>query len=669
RMAMLGLRGKSLLALLFACAVALVPAALLAWQGINAVREYFGVAYARNHTLLSEQKLLAPVMRELALAQRMASSTLTLDWMRDPTDPEKRRRFFREAQGYQRDFRDHSYFVIDGTPSYYYNDDRGPTVETPRYTLKRSDPKDAWFFSTMQDSAPYDLQIDVNPVLGLTKFWFNVQVRDGGERLGMIGTGLDLTTFLKGFMEGLEPGVTSIIFDRQGNIQVHPDPTRIAYKSMTPEETAQRTVQGLVPRDAERAQLRQAMADALARPGDAIPLFATLNGAKSAVALVYLPELRWYVMTSVDLGITRIVNYQWLVPALLALAAVLFLLLLGFGYAVDRLMLAPLRRLQHTAQAISAGRYDVTLPVGGSDEIGELSRAFGVMAEKVRSHTAELEQRVRERTQALEEANQRMAATHKTIDDSIDYASLIQRAILPDRQLVQSLGRHHFVLWKPRDVVGGDFYVFRADGDNCLLGVVDCAGHGVAGALMTMLARAAIDHAIAEAGPGDPAAILTRTDAAMRAMLSDAELPRALATNMDAALVYVDRQAGQLRFAGAKMTLYASSGTAVEEYKGARRALGEKRVGEYANVTLPLADRTFYLVTDGLLDQSGGEHGFSFGNRRLVDLLQSVAGLPLDQQARAVTQALVDYQGRQPQRDDITVMSFKFEQANLNAES
>ncbi|KAG1544631.1 hypothetical protein G6F50_013843 [Rhizopus delemar] len=81
-----------------------------------------------------------------------------------------------------------------------------------------------------------------------------------------------------------------------------------------------------------------------------------------------------------------------------------------------------------------------------------------------------------------------MAAAHKKIGDSIDYASLIQRAILPDRQLTQSLGAHHFVLWKPRDVVGGDFYVFRSDGVNCLLGIMDCAGHGVPGALMTMLA-------------------------------------------------------------------------------------------------------------------------------------------------------------------------------------
>ena len=132
-------------------------------------------------------------------------------------------------------------------------------------------------------------------------------------------------------------------------------------------------------------------------------------------------------------------------------------MLLCFGYAVERLMLRPLRRLQQSARAIANGSYDVSLPPGGQDEIGDLSNAFGVMADKVRQHTAELESKVRERTSELENANRAMAAAHKKIGDSIDYASLIQRAILPDRQLTQSLGEHHFVLWKPRDVVGGDF--------------------------------------------------------------------------------------------------------------------------------------------------------------------------------------------------------------------
>jgi serine phosphatase RsbU (regulator of sigma subunit) len=284
------------------------------------------------------------------------------------------------------------------------------------------------------------------------------------------------------------------------------------------------------------------------------------------------------------------------------------------------------------------------------------------MTRNVRSHTEELETRVRERTRELEDANLRMAATQKTVADSIDYASLIQRAILPDSQMVQSLGPRHFVLWKPRDVVGGDFYVFRADGENCLLGVVDCAGHGVAGALMTMLARAAIDHAISEAGPHDPAAILAGTDAAMRAMLADAELPRALATNMDAGLVYVDRAAGQLYFAGAKISLYASDGVRIEEYKSGRRALGEKRIGEYTNTTLALAGRTYYLVTDGVLDQAGGDQGYGFGNRRLTDLLLDVSRLRVQDQAQAIMDALNQYRGALPQRDDITVLAFRFDQ-------
>ncbi|MBF3202250.1 histidine kinase, partial [Pseudomonas aeruginosa] len=135
------------------------------------------------------------------------------------------------------------------------------------------------------------------------------------------------------------------------------------------------------------------------------------------------------------------------------------------------------------------------LPLARQDEIGSLSKAFASMAEQVRRHTAELEDKVQERTQALEEANREMAAAQKKIGDSLDYASLIQRAILPDRQLSATLGEHHFILWKPRDVVGGDFYVYREQADGYLIGVVDCAGHGVPGALMTMLARAAIDHA------------------------------------------------------------------------------------------------------------------------------------------------------------------------------
>ena len=385
------------------------------------------------------------------------------------------------------------------------------------------------------------------------------------------------------------------------------------------------------------------------------------DGRRQLVSVAYMPELHWHVLTLVDLGAARVLDTGWIWPVAVGLVLLFAAMLLCFGYAVERLMLRPLRRLQQSARAIANGSYDVSLPPGGQDEIGDLSNAFGVMADKVRQHTAELEQGARAHLGAGKR-KPRHGAAHKKIGDSIDYASLIQRAILPDRQLTQSLGEHHFVLWKPRDVVGGDFYVFRSDGGNCLLGIMDCAGHGVPGALMTMLARAAIDLAITEVGPSDPAAVLTRTDSAIRAMLADAQLPRALATNTDAGLVYIDRQAGLLRYAGAKISLYASNGDALREVPGGKRALGDKRAGVYENIELSMEPGwTYTLATDGFLDQAGGEHGFGFGNTRFADMLKTHARRPLTEQVAAFTQALADYQGGQPQRDDITLLSFRFE--------
>jgi serine phosphatase RsbU (regulator of sigma subunit) len=208
--------------------------------------------------------------------------------------------------------------------------------------------------------------------------------------------------------------------------------------------------------------------------------------------------------------------------------------------------------------------------------------------------------------------------------------------------------------------VGGDFYVFHQDGDNFLIGVVDCAGHGVPGALMTMLAHAAISHAIAEVGLHDPAAILGRTDTALRAMLSASHLDSALATHADAALIYVDRAAGHMSFSGAKMSLYICDDGWVEEIKGARRPLAHKRMGEFANTALSLTPgRTYYLVTDGYLDQAGGDEGFCFGNDRFKQALQTHADLPLTEQSDAFAETLARYQRSQPQRDDITIVSFR----------
>ncbi|MCP1648550.1 biofilm regulation protein phosphatase SiaA [Pseudomonas sp. GD04087] len=657
-----GLRGKSVVALLIACLLALVPAVMLGWKAMEDIRTHFGLAFARNFTLLNQQKIIAPVIRELALSRRLAESVVTQDWLLAENDPARRSLFFREAEGFRADQHNYSYFVVvDSSRHYYFNDSSSPLSNSPRYTLSDTDPQDRWYFDTLARDETYNINVNYDAKLKVTKVWFNMVVRAGNEKVGLAGGGLDLTEFLDQFISRREAGVTPMIVDPDGAIQAHPDTKLIAYSSGSSGQ-AKHHVFDLLANDQERTALRQTLRQAEANPGEVETMWGTIDGKEQLLATAYIPQLRWHVLSAIDLHAAQVLDSRWIWPLVGTLAGLLAILLIGFAYTVDLLVLRPLRGLKQSAKAIAAGQYDSPLPRTRADEIGELSSAFASMADQVRRHTEELEDKVQQRTQALENANREMAAAQKKIGDSIDYASLIQRAILPDRQLQASLGEHHFVLWKPRDVVGGDFYIYREGPLDSLIGVVDCAGHGVPGALMTMLALAAIDHAIDSVKSHDPAAILRETDHVMRGMLGQEEFTHSLATNMDAGLVRVDHQRKLLHFSGAKISLFASDGNAVREYKGARRAIGDKRQGDYQDVEIPMETGwTYYLCTDGFLDQAGGEHGFGFGNSRFADLLRNHARRPLAEQADVFAATLAQYQGEQPQRDDITILSFRFD--------
>lgn len=661
----LGLRAKSMLALGLACVIALVPAAIVGWSVLEGARQHFGEAFAENFTRLNREQIVAPVARDLALSMRLADSQVTRRWLLDRDDPDKRDLFFAEAEGYRRDFRSQSYFVISADSGDYYFNDAGEAFnDAPRYTLAPDNPGDAWFFNTLAQEADYNINVNPDVQLGTTRVWINVLVEAGDQRIGLAGTGLDLSGFLGQFIHDHPQGVTPMILDRNGAIQAHPDPDLISFGSTTgspAEGQSIITLAGLLLDNDHRARLERAMARAQASP-DEVPLVpVTLGGREQLLALAYIPELEWHVVTAVDLGLAPVLEGAWLRGGLLAVALILLILLVGFGLAVDRLLLRPIRELQQSAGAIAQGDYQVSLPPAGRDELGDLTRTFGIMAGRVRDHTQELEARVEERTARLRQTNLEMTEAQRQIRESIDSASLIQRAILPDARLRGRLGPHHFVLWRPRDVVGGDFYVFHHDQrDRYLVGVVDCAGHGVPGALMTMLARAALDQAVNHLGMDSPAAVLSYADATVREMMQDADSQREVTTHMDVGLAFVDLGQGVLRYAGARISLYQSDGSRVETVKGGKRALGDRRVGQYQDTLLALDPATtYYLVTDGYLDQAGGEAGYGLGQTQFKALLLANARRPMSEQAAALEKALDDYRGEYEQRDDVTVLAFR----------
>lgn len=318
---------------------------------------------------------------------------------------------------------------------------------------------------------------------------------------------------------------------------------------------------------------------------------------------------------------------------------------------IDTRVIRPLALLSRQAKRIEAGDSEALLTVQHEDEIHQLATAFNLVLTNMRSAYAELDQ-----------SNEQLRRANKQIADSIRYAGILQRSILPDHQLKETFGERHFVLWEPKDIVGGDYYLFHSDGGRCLTGVADCAGHGVPGAMMTMMARVGVDRAIQDVGISSPASVLQSIDSSLREILRDDQTTRTIATSMDMGLVLLDFTARKLRFAGARISLFWSDGLQLHSMSGDHRALCDRRRGSYRDHDLPLLSGfTYYLTTDGYLDQSGGEDGFAVGHERFTSWLLENARKPLSEQRQAFSESLTHFRGDYPQRDDITILSFRFD--------
>lgn len=654
----MGLRGKLLLALSAAFAAALAVSALIGWRAMLSLRQQLGADFARNTTLLAKQRILTPVGRELALARRFAASPLLEDWLLDEGNPEKKARFQREAEGYRQDFADHSYFVVTtGSLSYFYADAQAPSIDQPRYHIDPNAQKDAWFFKSVEQTDDYNLNVDFDPALSVTKVWINVVTKHEGKKLAMSGTGLDVTSFLKALVAEAAPGVTPMILNPGGYIQLHPNPAWIAGGSGVGARMEDKTLFRLIrPVDQEAAH--RALAEAKAAPSGFAMFQARIDGRDQLVAVAWLPELQWYVTSVIDLGVARVLDVRDFLTLGAAVLALFGLFSVMFLVGVNRLLIFPLVRLEETAKTMAAGNYDVVLPAAPEDEIGELTRAFGGMAQTVREHTHQLESTVQARTRELTAANDEMRRASDKLRSSIEYASLMQRTLLPDAALAERFEGRQGILWLPRDVVGGDLYLMREGEGGYLVGVIDCAGHGVPGALATMLAWSALDNAVGLVPLSDPAAILHQIDVTTRGLARPGGPGLGVATSMDAALAWVEPGRRVIRFAGAKLPLYVCSGGVVTEIKGSRTAMGDRRPGVFENVEVPFEPGgALHLVTDGFFDQSGGSNGYGFGQSRFAKFLQDHANLSARERHERAEAALKEWRGAHPQRDDITLVS------------
>jgi serine phosphatase RsbU (regulator of sigma subunit) len=264
----------------------------------------------------------------------------------------------------------------------------------------------------------------------------------------------------------------------------------------------------------------------------------------------------------------------------------------------------------------------------------------------------------------LEHKSKQLEYAYGQMTSSIVSAERIQKAILDSPEELLARFADGFVLYYPRDIVSGDFYWCTQKDENILIGVIDCTGHGVPGAFMTMLGHSLLNYIINDQGVTHPNEVLTLLDKQVHQSLHQNSREDNY-VGMDMALLCLDYKQKLVHFAGAKHYILRMSQGELTELKGAKFPIGITRFtknGNFEEQTFPLVSGDcFYFQSDGLIDQIAEIEGKrkKFTKKRYLDFILTHYQLPFDKQKKAIEEYFATWKGDNMQTDDITVVGIK----------
>jgi tetratricopeptide (TPR) repeat protein len=285
---------------------------------------------------------------------------------------------------------------------------------------------------------------------------------------------------------------------------------------------------------------------------------------------------------------------------------------------------------------------------------------------EIMEQTEELQQtnnQLNEALVAIHEQKEQIEEQARQITDSLRYAKDIQFAILPSQSRIRQTYKELFVLNRPRDYVSGDFYWYAHHNGKAFLAVADCTGHGVPGALMSMVFNDFFDYVVNERGHSEVDEILSQLHKAVRVALKQEETLNA--DGMEVALCALDEANRVLEFAGAKRPIYYVQHGVMHEIRGDKKPIGGHQKEDeryFTKHTISLdTPTTFYISSDGYQDQFGGEDGKKLMSNHFRDLLFSICHEPMERQQEILQQKLYDWMNPRAgkshhQVDDILVV-------------
>jgi phosphoserine phosphatase RsbU/P len=367
------------------------------------------------------------------------------------------------------------------------------------------------------------------------------------------------------------------------------------------------------------------------------------------------------------------------------LVFVMTVLVLSFLiYRKTRVITHPIIKLVENVDRITNGNLRERAEVSGNNEITRLSEKFNMMISQLESYYYELEEKVKERTARIEkqkkeiecqrdslaeknaqlnEAYVEIEEQKKHIMDSIYYARRIQTAILPSFQLLDSKMKNYFIFYLPKDIVSGDFYWFTEADGLMMIAAVDCTGHGVPGAFMSIVGYNQLHNAVNVKKARKASDILNELNQGVISTLNENSGESSIKDGMDMTLCVFDFKKKKVDFAGANNPMILVRDNVPVKYKGDRFPIGafvEQKAQIFTNNVIDLKDGDMiYLFSDGYADQFGGPENKKFFTRRFEELLLDIHSRPLAEQKELLKTTLYDWMGSNSQVDDILVIGIK----------
>ncbi|MDD3059523.1 MAG: diguanylate cyclase [Sulfurimonas sp.] len=394
---------------------------LFAWIYSSILNKQLNEAWAerfiKKQVLFDKYRTLLPIMREVALVKTLAHESALKEMALDEQNSTKKEAGIAFLEKNRLKFKDGSYFIaFVASKNYYFNDidDRYKNAQF-RYRLSETNKDDAWFFTLLGLDETYQINVNKDTLLGTTNVWINYMLKDNGKTVAVLGTGLDLSAFLKESVDIEQEGIRNIFINQNMAIQLERDSNLIDHASLVQNKTEHKELELLIKEEDDLNNIKALMQTlkSSGQENQVKTLWVSFESGEKLVGLAYLKELGWYNLTIIDPQELTLINHSN-VFVILTLLFSFSLLIVNSIY--NKVILRPLRELQNQMLSVEHGSYNAEINTTGGKEIVELSERFKKLLAVINANNKELEEKIKQRTLSLKENEEKLNTILNTIE-------------------------------------------------------------------------------------------------------------------------------------------------------------------------------------------------------------------------------------------------------------